>query len=235
MNVISFPSPFIAQSSIDENLHQKLKFQYTEQVQEDLSMNKKNFADCGDYRRFSSKANDYESAVWGGDTLEDSNNKLAKQLQKSFNKVIETQQFPKLCVSSRVDKVWWEFYEPYGYRSVINYPNASFLGIYVVDCQQSNVLNFSSPLTSMTSAKTHSPEITDGDILIFPTDLLLSSKTFTKKSLLFYFTIECQWEDHGHQTRDQILGEQQSSFFKNTVRKNLSGSVDERVRSGGYF
>ena len=235
MNVISFPSPFIAQSSIDEKLHLELKCLYTEMVQKDLSPNKQNFAD-GDFKRFSSKANNYESEVWGGGELEDYNGRLAKQFQKAFNKVIEHQQFPQICVASKIDKVWWEFYEPYGYRPVVNYPCSDFTGIYVVDCQQHDVINFTSPLISVTSGKTHSPEIKDGDVLIAPSELLISSKTFTRKSLLFYFTIDCQWQDHGIKTKEELFGlEQQSSAFKQKSRKRLSGSVDDRVRLGGYF
>lgn len=235
MNVISFPSPFIAQSVVDEKLHLELKYIYTETVQKDLSANKQNFAD-GDYKRFSSKANNYESGVWGAGDIEDYNGRIAKQLQKSFNKVIENHEFPQSCVASKINKVWWEFYEPYGHRPVVNYPGSDFTGIYIVDCQQNDVLNFTSPLTSTTSAKTHSPEIKDGDILIVPSELLISSKIFTRKSLLFYFTIDCNWQDPNTITKEELFGlEQQSSAFKPKARKRLSGSVDDRVRLGGYF
>lgn len=214
MNIINFPSPFVSQSSINPELQSRLKVLFTEQVQEDLSLDKTNFVDSGDYKRFSSKVNDYESEVWNGDMYEDWNSKLAKEFQKVFHKLIETREFPKQCSQSKIDKVWWEFYEPYGYRSAINYPENDFTGIYVVDCQQKDILEFTSPLTDTTSRMTFSPEITSGDILIFPSNIILSSKTFTKKSLLFFLTVECKWVDHGYQSKNEILGEEQSKMFK---------------------
>lgn len=233
MNIVNFPSPFVAQSSVNEELQSKLKSLFTEQVQRDLSDGKTRFVDSGDYKRFSSKVNDYESEVWNGDAYEDWNNKLAKEFQKVFHKLIETREFPRQCTQSKIDKVWWEFYEPYGSRSAINYPETDFTGIYVVDCQQKDILEFASPLTNTTSRMTFSPEITSGDILIFPSNVLLSSKTFTKKSLLFFLTVECKWVDHGYQTRNEIIDENQSSVFnksksmfrgRNTLDTFLSGS-----------
>jgi len=235
MNIINFPSPFIAQSSVGETLHNKITSEYTEQVQIDLSHdNKKNFVDDSEFKRFSSKANNYESEIWNTDGLSDWNARLTTEIRKSIQKLVEVQQFPKALVGTNIDKCWWEYYEPFGYRSAVNYPEFDFTGIYVVDCQQKDVLNFVSPLTNTTSRMVHSPEINNGDILLFPSNLVITSKTFTRKSLLLYFNIDCKWVDHGYMTRRQLEGQEQSGMFVSS-KKSLKGMRDDRLNNPDQY
>jgi len=103
-----------------------------------------------------------------------------------------------------VTNLWWNYYNPGDYGELHAHSNSApgtpnFSGVYFLDLQETNTLEFYSPYLSSShpiKSTCHymtTEDIKDGMVCIFPASLLHQVKPVTKRRITISFNIGCRY------------------------------------------
>ena len=103
-----------------------------------------------------------------------------------------------------VTNLWWNYYNPGNYGELHCHSNGSpgtpnFSGVYFLDLQEENTLEFYSPFLSSShpiKSTTHymnTKDLGEGTVCIFPSTLLHQVKPVMKRRITLSFNIACRY------------------------------------------
>ncbi len=198
-NLYNFPSQFVYWESIEQ--HEEIKkniFQKIIDHSNTLNQLYKNRDDLEYYNNYMCKTNYF---------LNDNNDNFLFNLLEEYNylnliiwnvidnllenKNLNIVQYPK---KSNIGKIWYNVYSPGGYHDMHTHgAHEGFAGVYILDLNEKNTTTFFTSGNKFFEKTFYLEDISEGSVIIFPTNLIHSVRPSLKNRVTISFNINCSF------------------------------------------
>jgi hypothetical protein len=185
----NFESPFVAWYPVKN--HQQLKRKYLSTIHQHRDEIKDLPEAYSDYGHSSYK-----------ERFAENNPLVQSELIKSivwepFDYLLQEKQFSINPKKSHLKDIWWNYYYPNSFARPHRHYNSDFSGIYILKLDEPNTTEFARITDEGPSELMHTKfsteEISEGNVMIFPSQLLHYAHPCRKNRVVIVWNIICEW------------------------------------------
>lgn len=181
MNLYNFPHYFVYHNNVENHL--KIKQSILPEIIQDFYDNKNQYTiDNWNCEVFSTMK--YDLPILSNNSV------LEEMIWIHVDNALSNASLTSYPKTSKITSIWYNVYEPGMFQEPHTHVGSSFSGIYLLELDGKNNTTFFNPSNQKYFYTTYTPEdVYEGDILIFPSDLIHYVNPVKSKKISIAFNI----------------------------------------------